>query len=41
MTTPGNLALVSVVHVAVEMNIVVCFRPKLLIAVWKNGGIGV
>ena len=33
VSTAGHLALVSVVHVCVEVNVVVCLRGKLLVAV--------
>lgn len=36
VATASNLALVSIVHVSIEMNIVFRLRHKLLIAVWEN-----
>ena len=38
VSAAGHLALVSVVHVCVEVDVVVCLRGKLLVAVCSEGG---
>ena len=37
VATAGHMALVSIVHVCVEVDVVVCLRCKLFIAVWREG----